>query len=457
MIAGRYALLREVGRGGMGAVWLGHDEVLGRDVAMKQIGLVPGIDSPDLQRAAREAKLAASVNHPHIVAVYDLVHEDGRQWLVMEYVEGTDLGTYVRDHGALTVERSAQIVAQAADALAAAHAIGITHRDVKPSNIMLDEKGSAKITDFGIARAEQDAQLTQTGLLTGSPAYLAPEVASGRLALASADVWSLGATLFHMLEGRPPYDAKENVLGTLFEIVNDVPPRPRESGWLAPLVEGTLAKDPADRWTMAQVREFAARGTRPAPPGVGGHRSAAHPPSERTTTLPPLAPAPARHRSRPGVTTTLVGIAALALLLTLGLIWWLNHDPGPTAAPTPSDTSATSTTSQSSATTPPSTDMDADAMRTFVEQYLALVVKNPNRSWKLLTPTFQEASGGKKAYRDFWRDFEKATLSDLEADPATGEVHYHVAYVDREGGGFSDDPVLTLTRQDGRLLIAAER
>ncbi len=213
MIAGRYTLSREIGRGGMGAVWLGRDELLGRDVALKRLGGSPGAGNPDFERAEREAKLAARLNHPHVVAVFDLVDDGDEQWLVMEHVEGLNLSALVKRDGPLTVDQAAIVIRQAAEALAEAHAAGIVHRDVKPSNILVTPTGQVKLTDFGIARAEADASLTQTGLVTGSPAYLAPEVATGRTATDASDVWSLGATLFHALEGVPPYDTDDNVLG----------------------------------------------------------------------------------------------------------------------------------------------------------------------------------------------------------------------------------------------------
>ena len=178
-IAGRYTLEREVGRGGMGAVWLGTDRVLGRQVALKRLGRPPGAGTTDFERAEREARLAARLNHPHVVAVFDLIEEGEEHWLVMEYVEGRTLSELVREDGALTPDEAAPLLRQAADALAAAHESGIVHRDVKPSNILVTAEGQVKLSDFGIARAEADASLTQTGLVTGSPAYLAPEVASG--------------------------------------------------------------------------------------------------------------------------------------------------------------------------------------------------------------------------------------------------------------------------------------
>ena len=144
VVAGRYDLEREIGRGGMGAVWLGRDTVLGRDVALKRIGLLPGATTPDLERAEREARLAARLNHPHVVAVFDLVEDEGDTWLVMEYVEGITLSALIARDGALSSDQAAPLVRQAADALTAAHAAGIVHRDVKPSNIMVMKGGMAK-------------------------------------------------------------------------------------------------------------------------------------------------------------------------------------------------------------------------------------------------------------------------------------------------------------------------
>ncbi|MCW2867423.1 MAG: protein kinase, partial [Marmoricola sp.] len=268
MIAGRYSLEREVGRGGTGAVWLARDEVLGRSVALKRIGMLPGVDQTDLARAEREARLSARLNHPHVVSVFDVVTdpESDTRWLVMEYVDGETLAQLVRERGHLSPDDAAPLVEQVADALVAAHASGIVHRDVKPSNVLVDRSGRAKLTDFGIARIATDAALTQTGMVTGSPAYLAPEVATGGRGEEPSDVWSLGATLFHLLAGRPPYDMGSNVLGGLYRMVNEEPPRPQDAGWMDPLVRSTMVRDPAQRWTMTQVRDFLASRGRDAPP-----------------------------------------------------------------------------------------------------------------------------------------------------------------------------------------------
>lgn len=252
----RYQLQRQIGSGGMGAVWLAVDEVLGREVAVKRVGMFPGGTSPDLLRAQREAKLAARLNHPHVVSVFDFVTEGDEQWLVMEYVVGTNLSALAKERAGLPPEEAAGLVGQVAEALAAAHSAGIVHRDVKPSNILVTPDGTAKLADFGIARARADATMTASGVVTGTPAYLAPEVVSGQTATEASDVWSLGATLFHTLTGEPPYDVHDNLLGAMYRIVHEDPPRLPHLGWPAGLLDHTMATSPAERWPMTLVREY---------------------------------------------------------------------------------------------------------------------------------------------------------------------------------------------------------
>ncbi|MFI2707640.1 serine/threonine-protein kinase, partial [Nocardioides sp. CER28] len=254
-VAGRYKLIHEVGRGGMGSVWLAHDELLGRDVALKRLGQFQG---PQNQaRAQREAQLAARLSHPHVVTVFDLAEDGETRWLVMEYVEGTTLSKLAADRGGLPPAEAAAIVRQAAEALSVAHEAGIVHRDVKPSNLIVGFDGTTKLTDFGIARGAADDTLTASGVLTGSPAYIAPEVASGGLATPASDVWSLGGSLYQALTGRPPYDLGDNVVAGLVRIVHDEPPRlPPGSGPLATVLAATMVKEPERRWTAAQVCAF---------------------------------------------------------------------------------------------------------------------------------------------------------------------------------------------------------
>jgi serine/threonine protein kinase len=484
MIAGRYSLEHEVGRGGMGTVWLARDEVLGRDVAMKRLGMMPGASTPDTHRAAREARLAAMLNHPHVVAVFDLVAEGDDTWLVMEYVAGESLSQRLRRDGAMSPEQALPIIAQCADALAAAHREGIVHRDVKPSNIMLSRAGEAKLTDFGIARASADPSLTQTGLVTGSPAYLAPEVASGQLATPASDVWSLGASLYHCLAGRTPYDISDNLIGGLYKIVHEDPPRLPHAGALGRVLEGTMTRDPAGRWSMEQVlahlRGLASGDVpttlMPAVPAAG----AVPPPRPRPRPEPtPYAgksngagdePDERRAGRAAGVLPWLVAAAALLLVAVLGFALLTSGDNGGSDQQT---TGASQTTpdgkkdrspkptpskSKSKSTSPGSPDPEETraAMEAFVSDYLATAPTDSRATYAQLTPGFQAASGSYDGYSGFWDTVESATLESVTADPETLVVTYRVAYVMKNGRQTSDDVTLHLVRDRERFLIDGE-
>jgi serine/threonine protein kinase len=267
LVAGRYRLQSQLGGGGMGTVWLARDELLGRHVAIKQVLTPVGVSAADAdqqrQRALREGRIAARLSHPHAISVYDVALESGQPWLVMEYLPSRSLSTVLTEDGVLRVDQVAQIGAQVADALAATHAAGIVHRDVKPANILIGEggrvEGLVKITDFGISHASGDVTLTQTGQITGTPAYLAPEVAQGREMTEASDVFSLGATLYTCIEGQPPFGMEENALAMLHRVAggNIVPPR-RAGSLTEPLLR-MLAADPADRPSMPEVRDALAK------------------------------------------------------------------------------------------------------------------------------------------------------------------------------------------------------
>jgi serine/threonine protein kinase len=267
LVAGRYRLVSQIGGGGMGTVWLAKDELLGRQIAIKQV-LAPATVTPEeadqqRQRALREGRIAARLSHPHAISVYDVALEQGQPWLVMEYLPSRSLAAVLVEDGVLEVELVAQIGAQVADALAATHAAGIVHRDVKPANILIGQggriEGLVKITDFGISHASGDVTLTQTGQITGTPAYLSPEVARGHEMTAASDVFSLGATLYACLEGQPPFGTEDNALAMLHRVAGgDIVP-PRRAGVLTRPLRRLLAADPADRPTMAEVRDELAK------------------------------------------------------------------------------------------------------------------------------------------------------------------------------------------------------
>ena len=266
-VAGRYLLRSRLGGGAMGAVWLALDELLGREVAVKQV-LIPVGSDPEAtaghrDAAMREGRIAARITHPHAVSVYDMVDDGGTPWLVMEYLPSASLAQVLAERGTLPVGQTAQIGAQVADALIATHAAGVVHRDVKPGNILIGQggrsEGLVKITDFGISRAQGDVSLTQTGVVKGTPAYLAPEVARGQEPDEASDVFSLGATLFACLEGTPPFGMTENPLEMLYRVAGGDFSRPRNAGALTRPLMRMLNSDPAKRPTMTQVRDQLAR------------------------------------------------------------------------------------------------------------------------------------------------------------------------------------------------------
>src|SRR6478672_364673 len=267
LVAGRYRLQSQIGGGGMGAVWLALDELLGRQVAIKQVISAPGVTPEQTdqqrQRALREGRIAARLSHPHAISVYDVALEHDQPWLVMEYLPSRSLAEVLNEDGVLRNDQVAQIGAQVADALAATHAAGIVHRDVKPANILIGEGGSVeglvKITDFGISHAAGDVTLTRTGQITGTPAFLAPEVAQGQPMTEASDVFSPGATLYTCLEGTPPFGMEDNALGMLHRVAGGQVVPPSRSGALTQPLQKILAADPTDRPTVPEVRDELAR------------------------------------------------------------------------------------------------------------------------------------------------------------------------------------------------------
>ncbi|WP_345458130.1 serine/threonine-protein kinase [Actinoallomurus oryzae] len=270
LLSGRYRLIDQIGRGGMGTVWWAHDELEDREVAVKEVHLPPSLGHRErmnlLRRTDREALAAGRLRHPGLIAIYDMVIEDSRPWLVMEYVAARSLEDVFVDDGPISPRRVAEIGVQLLSALRAAHDAGIVHRDVKPSNVLLETSGRVVLTDFGIATYDGATTLTQTGTFMGSPAYVAPEVARGEPATPASDLWSLGATLYAAVEGRPPYD-HETAMATLSALVTSEPDPPMRAGPLRPVLAGLLTKDPARRLTAGRAGELlAAVAAPPSPP-----------------------------------------------------------------------------------------------------------------------------------------------------------------------------------------------
>ncbi|NUP48943.1 MAG: serine/threonine protein kinase [Catenulispora sp.] len=257
LVGGRYRLIDRLGAGGFGRVWRAVDTSLDVEVAIKEVVLPPELSDAEradrLTRAGREARNAARLrSNPHIVSVHDVVIDDGTPWIVMELIPGRSLAEHLRDHGPLSVSHATQVARAVLSALGASHAAGIVHRDVKPANVMLTDDGRVLLTDFGIAVLTSDTRLTTAGHFIGSVEYLAPERAKGEESRPAADMFSLGATLYHAVEGVSAF-ARDTAAATLGAVLFEDVPAPSRAGSLTPLLGALLKKDPNSRPDVAQA------------------------------------------------------------------------------------------------------------------------------------------------------------------------------------------------------------
>ncbi|GIF34266.1 hypothetical protein Aut01nite_72520 [Actinoplanes utahensis] len=256
LVADRYRLLEPVGAGGMGRVWLARDEMLHRDVAVKEI--IPPDWMTDAEqdrlreRTLREARSAARLNHPNVVRIYDVVHTGGLSWIVMEYVPSRSLHQVLNDQGPYDPAIAARIGLAVLDALDAAHQAGVLHRDIKPHNVLIGTDGRVVLTDFGLATFVDDGSVTAPGLIVGSPQYVSPERAREGASTVESDLWSLGATLYAAVEGRSPY-ARETAMATLAALATEPPDPPVRAGPLTPVLDGLLRYEPAARLTVPEI------------------------------------------------------------------------------------------------------------------------------------------------------------------------------------------------------------
>ncbi|MER6200074.1 serine/threonine-protein kinase [Streptomyces sp. NPDC001586] len=406
VVSGRYRLLEQIGRGGMGVVWRARDEVLARDVAVKEVRAPAGLDPAELQRMyrrlEREAWAAARVSHRGVVTVYDVASEDGRPWIVMELVRGLSLADVLEAEGPMSPQRAAHIGEQVLSALRSAHDAGVLHRDVKPGNVLIANDGRVVLGDFGIASLEGSSAITMTGEVVGSPEFLAPERALGRDPGPGSDLWSLGVMLYAAVEGVTPF-RQATPLDTLRAVVDAELPPPRRAGALEPVLEGLLRKDPAERLPAAEaarmLRVVGAGGAvrasggplsgpdsptavaRPGHEARGGgvlagrgafglHGEPAGPYGQPTPPMPVPGPGhgPVEREGRAGLVLA-AGIAILALAL-VALAWVLLKDRGdadgrgggagaPTGAATTARTVTTSPSAAPSAS--PSASVSASA------------------------------------------------------------------------------------------------
>jgi serine/threonine protein kinase len=512
IIAGRYRVEREVGRGGMGSVWLCLDERLGRPVALKQVGGLPGESSMHLARALREARHSAALNHPNVVAIFDALEDNDHVWLVMEYVPSRTLDDIVRSEGPLPPAEAARIGADVADGLAAAHALGTVHRDVKPSNILVrDHDGRALIADFGIARTVGQEQLTRSGLVTGTPAYFAPELARGEEPAPASDTWALGVSLYFAVEGHQAYAEQANAIALLNTIAHQPPPEPVRAGALGEALEHMLDRDPESRWSMARaaeaLREVASPGPVPVPPSaepvltpVREERAPATVPTARAPATAPGSapdPGPAPERRRPA----LLAVAVLALLVLMAAGgWWLVRQPDsegtdhPAAAATgqpsepasrkpsrtpshqPSDQSSEqasdrpsdrpSRTPTPSPSVPPSSAPPSSPSSTvtpvegspsspagLVADYYGLLPEDADAAWAMLTPALQDRIG-RGTFYGFWATIDDVRVEDTRT-VGEGVVQVTLTYV-TDGRAELETRQLEVESTGDGLLISAD-
>ena len=327
LIAGRYRLIQIVGRGGMGTVWRARDELLNRDVAVKELFWPPHLSDAEREaarhRAVREAQMAARLCHPNVVGIYDIIEEDDRPWIVMELLPYRSLRDVVLADGPLAPAQAAHVGLGVLAALRAAHAEGIVHRDVKPANILVCPDGRTVLTDFGIAAAAGSPAVTRSGVLMGSPSYISPERARGRQADAAGDLWGLGASLYMAVEGHPPFD-RDSVLASLTAVVTGEPDPATHAGVLWPVISGLLRRDPNQRLGAAEAERMLRRvaaGVRAVPAAAAPEPAAPEfaEPRESTAPMPRglSRPLPLRVRVVVAIAVAMTAAAATATAAVL--------------------------------------------------------------------------------------------------------------------------------------------
>ncbi|GEL20624.1 serine/threonine-protein kinase [Pseudonocardia asaccharolytica] len=455
-VGNRYRLDERIGAGAMGAVWRGTDELLNRTVAVKELlaAASPSASGGDAleearQRILREGRIGARLQHPHVISMFDVVVHDDRPWLVMEYLPSRSLAAVLAEKGPLPPREVAAFGRQVADGLVAAHSAGVVHRDIKPGNVLIAEDGRVKITDFGVSRAVDDVQLTRTGMIAGTPAFLAPEVARGQQPTSASDIFALGATLYASVEGEPPFGLDDNAYALLHKVATGAVRPPTEAGPLTALLMRLLAIDPECRPTAAQARDALAAIAAdrvPTGPAVEGDTAVLVEPgpaspvparlSPPTLTEVPVAAfpgPPSPPGSTPGDASAapdgadrrrrlripiLIGSLVL-LVVAVGVVIGLLRTSGTTAsgalpptAAAPATSAAAPTTTRPPATRPSPTPTTAPATTSapvvagdavaFVQRYYGMLPNQVDQAFALLSPTARAQSGGIEGYRSFY-------------------------------------------------------
>jgi eukaryotic-like serine/threonine-protein kinase len=511
--------LERIGSGSMGVVWRARDERLERVVAVKQLLPQPGLSDEQRQdarrRALREARIAARLHHPNAIVVFDVAEHDGDPCLVMEYLPSKSLAATLAERGSMPAAEVAAVGSQIASALAAAHASGIVHRDIKPGNILITDEGVAKITDFGIARAAGDVTVTQTGMFAGTPAYLAPEVARGQDPTFKSDVFSFGATLYDAVEGGPPFPERQNQLALLRLVAEGKVQPPRQAGVLTALLMQLLRSEADERPTMSEASRMladlaAARTARPLAPTAGrvaptladlsapkAVLKADNPAEQVATALPtPLAagrpmlsdrPAAYRPTAAPSATATkpptdrrLVLIAVILLVVVLvvvGVVLLLDSTSSGSnnhASGIGGTTTTTTTTGRASTTDQPTTTSSTPAAPPVGQAATSGTIQYSPAGqrvvdfygsapaatkWAMLTPGAQAVYGTEQDFAAYWSQYSLVNIgaaNHVTPNP-DGSVQVPIAVSFKTAGGQAVNitPSLRVVMENGALLIDA--
>ncbi len=478
-IGNRYRLDERIGAGAMGAVWRGTDELLNRTVAVKEL-LAAALPSADQleesrQRILREGRIGARLQHAHVISMFDVVVHDERPWLVMEYLPSRSMAAVLAEKGPMSPREAAAIGRQVADGLSAAHAAGVVHRDVKPGNVLIAEDGRAKITDFGVSRAVDDVQLTRTGVIAGTPAFLSPEVARGQEPTAASDVFALGATLYAAVEGEPPFGLDDNAYALLHKVATGAIRPPSEAGSMTALLMRLLSNDPTDRPSASQARDSLARIaagqsvaglatptatglTVPETEQGGPDAEAAAAPDSGTLTDAPV-PAPmvipgggtARakggrgglRRRLPVIVGVVVALLVLGVSIAFGVVRsnsgsgdtppvaapTTSAAPTPSAAPTTSATPTPTTASPTPSSPPAGAPVDAVG---FVQSYYRQLPGNTRAAFTMLSPSAQAQSGGFEQFERFYGGLRTVYAQNLRRD-GDNAVTATIVFIDDNG------------------------
>ncbi len=485
-IGNRYRIEERIGVGAMGVVWRATDELLGRTVAVKELlAVMSSAGAPDIelsrQRILREGRIGARLQHAHAISVFDVVIHEDRPWLVMEYLPSESLALRVALCGQLPAAEVADIGRQVADGLAAAHLAGVVHRDVKPGNVLIAANGLVKLTDFGVSRAVDEVQLTRTGVIAGTPAYLPPEVAQGLEPTPASDVFALGATLYAAVEGVPPFGLDDNAYALLHKVATGEPEPPRQAGPLAGVLMRLLSVDPKARPSAAQARDLLA-----AVAAVGGDPEAAPLgmlPTEGTpkrAKAPRPAPeaGPTRRRRGPALAGLLLGALVLVLGGGAAVVALMSGSGGGAAAPRAGHTVTAAPTiagvpasprgsaGPTSSTPPGPTPSPAPASAptvapaapaldpvTFVERYYALLPGHTDAAFALLGPRARSQAGGAVGFTSFYARMQSVSVHNPRlVDDTT--VDATVRFVQKDGTTSTEPYRFVMTTdRSGRMIM----